>query len=385
MKKEIKKPLPNNLKKKNTKNFAKRILLGLFIFWTIGSLVALSCLVWLFMDNYKDNSAMVMASAEDVGLHDSVPLIGLKSSYVNDGDICLFSDNLTLAVSAPVGGFALSSELETVSYMYEDINTWRYIECNFFDAETSLPTSFVLEFKILNNSYTLLDSTYRLTSIFYSQYDVSSTISVALRYNNGSNNVFITMHLRSEELFDFVLVDSVDMPVDYGEQYVNNLRMQITDLNRQIAQLNSTIVTLRADISAMEDLHDYEVEQLNAQLLSLSNTIAEKNALIEELNAEIRDITAGNQNAYNSGYSAGFEDGATATSQDAYNQGYADAVADGEGGGNFRSLIGALIDVPVNAITSLLDWNLLGINLKEFFFSILSVIVVIKIAMLFMR
>ena len=366
-------PKFKNKKEKFLKETLPCIVLLIFMaFWSIGS--ALSIIDRIKFK--KDNSSMITASAEDTGIHDSVSLIGLKSTYINDGDICLFADNLTLAVSAPVGGFVLTSDIESVSYMYEDLNNWKYIECNFYNSDIESYTTFSLEFKILNNSYTLLDSTYRLTSIFYSQYDtLNSIVSVSLRYYNGSDNVFIILHLRSEDRFDFVIVDSVDMPVDYGEQYVNNLRMQINDLNMQINQLNSTISALRADISAMEDMHDYEIEQLNAQLLSLSNTIAEKNALIEELEARIREITIGNDNAYQLGYDTGYNDG--------YGYGYSQGSLGNDY--SFTSLIGAVIDVPVTTFTSLFDWNLLGINLKQFFLSILSVMAILCAVKLILR
>lgn len=45
----------------------------------------------------------------------------------------------------------------------------------------------------------------------------------------------------------------------------------------------------------------------------------------------------------------------------------------------FNSLISSVIDVPIRAFTSLFNFELLGVNLANFFFAILTVCIVLAI------
>ena len=84
-------------------------------------------------------------------------------------------------------------------------------------------------------------------------------------------------------------------------------------------------------------------------------------------------VSDGSSSGYNAGYNAGF------------NVGYADGYVDGEENGGsytFMSLIGSVIDVPVNAFTSLLNFEVLGVNLLAFITGLLTLAVVIFIVKL---
>lgn len=76
------------------------------------------------------------------------------------------------------------------------------------------------------------------------------------------------------------------------------------------------------------------------------------------------------QNVYNNGYSAGRTTG--------YNLGYTAGVTNANNY-SFIGLLGAVIDVPVNAFNSLFDFTVLGVNLRTFILGLLSFAVLLTI------
>lgn len=91
--------------------------------------------------------------------------------------------------------------------------------------------------------------------------------------------------------------------------------------------------------------------------------------------------------AYDVGYNAGVDAG--------YSQGYKTGFGQGESTGfskgvasandySFSSLFGAVIDVPVNAFTSLLNFELLGVNMLGFITGLLTLALIIFIIKLCM-
>lgn len=94
--------------------------------------------------------------------------------------------------------------------------------------------------------------------------------------------------------------------------------------------------------------------------------------------------------AYNQGYSTGFDngkiegtnsgykDGQSAGYQSGYATGYQNGV-DSSNNYSFFSLISAVLSAPIGAITSLLSFEVLGVEMSTFFFSLLTVAIIIKI------
>jgi len=78
--------------------------------------------------------------------------------------------------------------------------------------------------------------------------------------------------------------------------------------------------------------------------------------------------------AYDKGYSdgqkVGFAEGDKASFQRGYSAGYSEAIALA-GKGDFFSLISAVVDAPVTAFVSLLNFEILGFNMLSFVVSIL--------------
>lgn len=94
---------------------------------------------------------------------------------------------------------------------------------------------------------------------------------------------------------------------------------------------------------------------------------------------------------FENGYNAGVTDGSNTGYQDGYNAGQTIGYQDGynagvEHGGNytFLGLIGAVIDAPVSAFTSLLNFNILGVNILGFVTGLLTLALIIFIIKLCM-
>lgn len=111
---------------------------------------------------------------------------------------------------------------------------------------------------------------------------------------------------------------------------------------------------------------------------------------------KLRDTSSMTDNEYyNSGYSAGYSAGKLDGSSSGYNQGYDAGVTIGyqngyndgvEHGGNytFLGLIGAVIDAPINAFTSLLNFEVLGVNILSLITGLLSIAIIVFIVKLCM-
>ena len=108
----------------------------------------------------------------------------------------------------------------------------------------------------------------------------------------------------------------------------------------------------------------------------------------------ITDDVSGNV-YYEEGYNVGYSDGYSSGSSVGYNNGYSAGLDAGYNNGydaglevgnnyTFSSLFGAVIDVPVNAFKSLVNFELLGVNLLGLFTGLLSfgiIILIVKLCM----
>lgn len=100
----------------------------------------------------------------------------------------------------------------------------------------------------------------------------------------------------------------------------------------------------------------------------------------------VDNSTATWQVAYQSGYVDGVQVGQSSGYSDGYNVGYSAGDAAGYQRGvdasnqySFGNLLFAVVDTPVVIFRSLFDFNVLGVNLQGFFFSLLTVAVVIAV------
>lgn len=100
---------------------------------------------------------------------------------------------------------------------------------------------------------------------------------------------------------------------------------------------------------------------------------------------------SGYDTGYNAGYSAGNTDGNTNGYKDGYSAGENIGYGNGYNAGleqsgkySFNSLVGAVIDAPVSAFTSLLNFELLGVNILGLVTGLLSLAIIVLIIKLCM-
>ena len=87
---------------------------------------------------------------------------------------------------------------------------------------------------------------------------------------------------------------------------------------------------------------------------------------------------SGFTDGFNKGSSEGFESGYSQGKTEGYNSGYSAGVADSNEY-TFNSLISAVFDAPITAIGGMLDFTILGVNIKQFVFSLFSICLVIAL------
>ena len=98
--------------------------------------------------------------------------------------------------------------------------------------------------------------------------------------------------------------------------------------------------------------------------------------------------STGYDSGYNAGYSSGYSAGQTAGSssgfdsgyQTGYNTGYATGYSAGTDASNaytFTALIGSVIDVPISYFRSLWNFNLLGVNMLNFFLALFTLAIIL--------
>lgn len=97
-----------------------------------------------------------------------------------------------------------------------------------------------------------------------------------------------------------------------------------------------------------------------------------------------KDFSVNDVNSFNQGYENGYRDG----KKDGIDIGYKNGLDVGEKKGynaglnannSFYSLISAVFDVPISYITSFLDIEILGVNLSQFFYSLLAICIVFAV------
>lgn len=87
-------------------------------------------------------------------------------------------------------------------------------------------------------------------------------------------------------------------------------------------------------------------------------------------------------NAYNNGFSNGKSEGYTDGFSNGKNAGYSNGYSDGvkaAGDYTFLSLLGAVVDAPLQAVSGMLNFNLLGFNMLNFFYALLTCALVIAV------
>lgn len=81
---------------------------------------------------------------------------------------------------------------------------------------------------------------------------------------------------------------------------------------------------------------------------------------------------------YSNNYSDGYKEGYSVGSSTGYNAGYSKGV-ENAGKYTFVSLLGSVVDAPLKAVSGMLNFNLLGFNMLNFFYALLTCALVIAV------
>lgn len=89
---------------------------------------------------------------------------------------------------------------------------------------------------------------------------------------------------------------------------------------------------------------------------------------------------------FNEGQKQGYEEGFTTGRSEGYTIGFNDGYASSSGSGNsFVGMMYAIVDAPFKVLKDSMNFNFLGINVADFIFSALTMIIVIKIFKFFVK
>lgn len=96
----------------------------------------------------------------------------------------------------------------------------------------------------------------------------------------------------------------------------------------------------------------------------------------------------GYQEGYRDGESSGYDKGLEIGSKNGYQNGYNAGKTAGIQQANdytFIGLLGAVVDAPIQAVTGLLNFDLLGFNLADFCFALLTLALILTVVRLFLK
>ena len=344
------------------KRIAAYVLLAFMVLWSIGSLIS----VILAFDKLRNDSAMITA--------DAAPPVSSDASnvYAFEFNLVALSVSSFNAYSEDVQGQINQSMMNYEVHLYIDplegysLKFYDYDVANPLYAQNyvdgpivqsysfgSAPTYLAIDNFGLENTFVIKsDSGSYLPSITDTPVQVSYVPSTrtfdSLPYVGYNIFLFTLSESGSVRRFDFffgVWGTSFFCPYQ-GTSSTGFYSIPMAPLT-----YNGYIYYgLNADT----------VDSLRDQIRELQT---ENNQLLNQVN-----------NAFNNGVSDGYNAG--------YKEGYETGKIAGAAGANdysFFSLISAVVDVPVQAFSSLFNFELLGFNLLNFFLGVITVALVIKL------
>lgn len=213
----------------------------------------------------------------------------------------------------------------------------------------------------------------------------SSNVIFDINFNKPfefNNQLRFTNSFVPQYYLEFTLVDTNNNSYQY---YYNKQTEYIFDTDNNLID---TVVT--EIIEPLFDINgNYVTGPVPAGVLIKNLNFYFRDSYVNKVDLFLHQNSADYENGYTVGYEQGFNNGVgsvdTSNIYDtAYNQGFNVGKQIGKSEGiasandySFISLFGALFDVPVKTLTGLLNFDLLGFNLFNFFTSLLTLSLVI--------
>lgn len=330
--------------RQNTAYFVKNrlpafILAGLIIFWTIASIFGLIG----YCRSKPKNTAMVTASAD---------VLPTSNQYVCDID---FFQGLVMY--DPVEYYVYTAFIEL---RFEGTNEAPNLNVEHYDYFTD-------------------------TEIPFSRIDLVS---------NNAELEYFYFHVYESNFESHFLYDSVYYDVRYycdgGESIFDFVFYFIEDAENLTHTVHFDL-TCSSPLQYWFSPHAYSViatDDTNVPLGRYYSTVpyGESMYYYKEYREHLGD--------YDKGYKVGYENGLKAPNQVQFNEGYEQGRNDGYENGyqrgkadglaladvaTFEDLMSSVFDVPIRAFTSLFNFDILGVNMANFFLSILTLCIVLAV------
>lgn len=229
------------------------------------------------------------------------------------------------------------------------------------------------------------DSTLNLCVDVFTVYLNKDTGSLTISNSQDSFEFFMTSNfeMQTEFLYDGGFFgSSCSMSVEFDENfngfmvnsYVDFIAYSQVDeyVQAQISVVNGynnlsvfTIKILDVDLFPVY-LSSVYSDEFNPPASSLINENNQLRDLVQSLENQVKDLQSNADSNYQMGYNDGKEIGRIEGIESANEY-------------SFMGLIGAVVDVPVRAFMSLFDIDILGINMKDFFFAVLSLALILAV------
>lgn len=263
----------------------------------------------------------------------------------------------------------------------------------FFGANLCMPNTLLEDYLFLRTTFVEVSFSFSFTNGVYSasvnghllQTNYNEGISISATATNIPNSFNA-----GDPFSTYVLLRTVSNSIFYNDFRVSRFGNVSSNINRIVLTNHSQ------DNYYFNDVYYYDVHN---NFICFSSLIMNRSSYVEDFLFTTRTYYINLNLSNNSYYEAGYTDGYNQGVSDGSNTGYTDGYNAGQtigydngysagliagGDHTFMSLIGAVIDAPVSAFTSLLNFEILGVNLLGFITGLLTLAIIVFIIKLCM-
>lgn len=359
--------IPSNKSTKKKKNsFLFYLLIVLFIFWSVGSTLGT-------ISYFKNKNSIVTASAEESNSTtvNGITFDGVLSQHNFQSYVSIINNWQALNIDYTPANLAFDISVSNSKLYLYPFYTFAYIP--YIDNYQS------------GSFYEIIDDSGNYNRLKYYTLDIS---------NNVSNlSVFLDFNFFYSAGVYYRTGTNLRLSCDTGfNGNVSSLRVGHYTEYQSIPGYFNYIKYIDTNNKVFEVVIEvsYPAGNINSSAFLWKNRTYILGSNFSSDNTyqlgyqDGYDI--GEQNGYDKGYETGRSEGYIRGEDlgytKGYNNGYSEGVNDA-GQFTFLSLLTSVVDAPIQAIRGLLNFEILGFNLSTFFFSIITICIIIFIVRLF--